>query len=105
MAKPSAPTFDQMQASATQASELIKVLANRNRLLILCQLVESEQPVSVLVQQVGLSQSAVSQHLAKMRDEAIVATRRQGQEIYYRVDNPVVAELLEVLYRYYCGPQ
>ena len=102
MAKSPMPDFAEMQANAAQASELIKMLANRNRLLILCQLLESEQPVSALVEKVGLSQSAVSQHLAKMRDESIVTARRQGQAIYYRVDNPVVVELLEVLYRHYC---
>jgi len=96
------PDFEQMQARADDACGVLKAMSNPCRLLILCQLLSSEQPVSVLIEAVGLSQSAVSQHLAKMRDEGLVSFERRGQEIFYRIDHPFVKDLLAVLYAHYC---
>jgi len=93
----------ELERKASQAASLLKLLANENRLLILCRLVKSrEASVNELAAAVGLSQSALSQHLAKMRDEGLVATRRDAQTIYYRIDNPDAARLLALLKDIYC---
>ncbi len=93
----------EFERKAAQAASLLKLLANENRLLILCRLVQArELSVSELVDAVGLSQSALSQHLAKMREEGLVATRREAQTVYYRIANGDVARLLSVLKDIYC---
>lgn len=86
-----------------EASKLLKLLANEKRLLILCKLSEvDESSVNELSQHIGLSQSALSQHLAKMREQGLVATRRESQSIFYRIDNPDVAQIMETLRVIYC---
>ena len=85
------------QAAAGQASRLLKALSNEKRLMILCRLGEEELPVSALVQASGLSQSALSQHLALLRDEGLVATRREGQSIFYRIADPAVVRVIATL--------
>lgn len=86
-----------------EASKLLKLLANEKRLLILCKLSEVEESsVSDLSQHIGLSQSALSQHLAKMRDQDLVATRREAQTIFYRIDNPAIVKIMETLHSIYC---
>ena len=93
----------EFERKASQAAGLLKLLANENRLLILCRLVQArEASVSELTDAVGLSQSALSQHLAKMRDEGLVATRREAQTVYYRIANPDAARLLSLLKNIYC---
>lgn len=94
-----------MLSAAERASELLKALANRHRLLILCQLVERERSVGELVDFLGVRDSTVSQHLAMLRREGVVATRREGQTIWYSIKSPAARELVEALYRAYCGPQ
>ena len=92
-----------LEAKAADAARLLKMLANENRLLILCRLVQArEVSVGDLTDAVGLSQSALSQHLAKMREEGLVATRREAQTVYYRVANPDAARLLSLLKNIYC---
>jgi DNA-binding transcriptional ArsR family regulator len=77
-------------------------MANAKRLMVLCNLLLGEQSVGQLAQLVDLSQAALSQHLAKMRALNLVATRRDGQTIYYRLASQEVREVLETLYRLYC---
>jgi DNA-binding transcriptional ArsR family regulator len=93
-----------MEARAEDASMLLAAMANPKRLLVLCHLVEGERSVGQLAAMVNLSQAALSQHLAKMRGLRLVATRRDGQTIYYRLASREVRELLETLYRLYCAP-
>jgi DNA-binding transcriptional ArsR family regulator len=93
-----------MEAKAEEAARLLAALANAKRLMALCHLVEGEKSVGDLADRVGLAPSALSQHLARMRDLRLVETRRDGQTIYYRVASAEVAALLETLYRLYCAP-
>ena len=93
----------EFERKASEAASLLKLLANENRLLILCRLVKArEVSVSELADAVGLSQSALSQHLAKMREEGLVDTRREAQTVYYRIANPDAARLLSLLKNIYC---
>ncbi len=86
-----------------EAAGLLKALANEKRLMILCKLLElGEMSVMSLCDEVGLSQSALSQHLAKMRDEKIIDFRRNGQTIYYHVSSPDVNRILKTLKSIYC---
>jgi DNA-binding transcriptional ArsR family regulator len=88
---------------AAEAAALLKLLANENRLLILCRLaLKGEMAVGDLADAVGLSQSALSQHLAKMRDEGLVATRREAQTIFYRIADDNAKRLLMLLKDIYC---
>ena len=88
---------------ATEAAGLLKALANEKRLMILCKLLErGEMSVMSLCDNVGLSQSALSQHLAKMRDVKIINFRRDGQTIYYHVSSPDVNRILKTLKSIYC---
>ena len=88
------------QARAGEAAQLLRALGNERRLMILCQLSDGERSVGELLPAVGLSQSALSQHLAVLREEGIVATRREAQTIRYRIADPsalkVVATLAEI---------
>jgi DNA-binding transcriptional ArsR family regulator len=93
-----------MDAKAEGAARLLATLANPKRLLALCHLIEGEKSVGQLAALVGLSPTALSQHLARMRDLALVETRREGQTIHYRVASPAVRAILETLYRVYCAP-
>ena len=90
---------------AEQAASLLKALANESRLLVLCHLAESgELCVGQLQACVGLSQSALSQHLARLREAKVVKTRRESQTIYYSLANQGVKRLIDVLYELYCRP-
>jgi ArsR family transcriptional regulator len=90
--------------SADRAASLLRTLANERRLMILCQLVEGELSVGALQPRVGLSQSALSQHLALLREEGVVATRREGQSIFYRVADPAALRVLQTLAELFCPP-
>lgn len=87
---------------ARQAATLLRALANPTRLMLLCSLVEGEQSVGELNQRIPMSQSALSQHLARLREEGLVATRRESQTIYYRIADPMVLELIAPLHRRFC---
>lgn len=92
-----------LEEGAANAATLLRALGNRHRLLILCLLIEhGEMPVGGLNQYIELSQSALSQHLAKMREEGLVAYRREAQTLYYRIENPNVAKLVATLKEIYC---
>lgn len=86
-----------LAASAYSAARLLKLLASEQRLLILCRLIGGEASVGDLAGHVGLAQSATSQHLAKMRAEGLVATRRDAQTIFYRLADPAAARVLKTL--------
>ena len=94
----------QMETAADGASELLKALANRHRLMLVCQLIEGERAVGELVEALGIRDSTVSQHLALLRKEGIVGTRREGQTIYYSIGSAAARSIVEALYRYFCSP-
>ena len=91
--------------SAQRASGFLRTLANENRLLILCNLVDSEKSVSELNELLGLHQPTLSQHLARLRADGFVSTRRQGKSIYYSLSNEAVRVVIGVLYELFCAPE
>lgn len=93
-----------MEQTAEKVSELMKVLSNRNRLLILCQLVEGEKSVGELASLLGAREQAISQQLALLRKDGMVAKRRSGQTIFYSLARTDVEKLMEFLYQTYCVP-
>ncbi|MDO9429990.1 MAG: metalloregulator ArsR/SmtB family transcription factor [Phenylobacterium sp.] len=92
------------EASAGEAAKLLRALGNERRLMILCQLTDGERSVGELLPLVGLSQSALSQHLAVLREEAVVATRREGQTIWYRIADPAAMKVMATLAEIFCPP-
>lgn len=94
--------LNQMQEYAQAAAGLLKALANENRLMILCSLIDGEISVGELNARVPLSQSALSQHLASLRDAGLVATRKEAQTVYYRLEGTAAIRVLEVLQSIYC---
>ena len=100
------PDLATFAANATLVADILRTLANERRLMILCKLVEwGEATVGSLAEAVGLSQSALSQHLAKMREEGIVTYRRESQTLWYRIADPRTETLLGHLQRLYCPPE
>lgn len=93
------------EESAGRAATLLRLLGNERRLMVLCQLANGELSVSELQSRVGLSQSALSQHLALLREEGIVATRRESQAIYYRIADPAAMRVIETLAELFCPPE
>jgi ArsR family transcriptional regulator len=93
---------DQFQASAGEAARLLKALSNERRLMILCQLGDGELPAGALQEPLGLSQSALSQHLAVLREAGIVETRREAQTIHYRIADPAAVKVVETLAAIFC---
>lgn len=91
-----------LRAAAGQAVATLKLLANEDRLLLLCQLAEGELSVGDLEARLGIRQPTLSQQLGVLRTEGMVLTRRDGKRIFYRVADPQVLEVLAVLYRLYC---
>ncbi len=94
-----------MQATAAQVSDLMRVLSHESRLLILCHLVEGERSVGELARLLGVREQAMSQQLARLRAEGLVARRREGQTIYYSLDREDVRALISFLYATYCGDE
>jgi ArsR family transcriptional regulator len=93
-------TFEE---NALEVADTLRALANERRLQLLCVLMEQDETnVGTLVSRIGISQSALSQHLAKMRDEGIVAFRRESQTLWYRIADPRIRDLMAELYRLYC---
>lgn len=97
--------LERIQANARRASSLLKAMSNQHRLLILCQLVPGEKCVGELEKIVGLSQSALSQHLARLRRDDLVATRREAQTIHYSLSGDEASAVIETLYSLYCGTE
>jgi ArsR family transcriptional regulator len=94
---------DRMRGAAGAATALLRVLANEDRLLLLCELNQGERCVSELEEQLDIRQPTLSQQLGVLRSEGLVATRRDGKRIYYRVSDPKAVALLQSLYGLYCG--
>ncbi len=99
---PGTSELEIMEGKAEQAARLLAALGQSKRLMALCRLMDTEMSVGALAEAVGLGQSALSQHLARLRDLGIVATRRDGQTIYYRLASPDARRLISVLYDIYC---
>lgn len=91
-----------MQLAANDASELLKALSNRHRLLILCQLIDGEKSVGQLADFLGVRDSTASQHLALLRRDRIISGRRDGQTIWYRIASQPARDIMQVLYAAYC---
>ena len=91
-----------MRQNSDKAANLLKKLANQNRLLILCNLAEGEASVGELHRKLSLSQSALSQHLAVLREQNLVQTRREAQTIYYSLADSDALPIIEALHRIYC---
>ncbi len=91
-----------MRAAASQATALLKALANTDRLLLLCQLTQKEHCVSELEELVGVYQPTLSQQLCVLRDEGLVATRREGKQIYYRIASKEALAVMQTLYEHFC---
>ncbi len=102
-AAPPAPDLQALEASAAAAARLLKLLASEQRLILLCRLSQGESSVGELAQHVGLAQSAASQHLAKLRADGLVATRRDAQTIYYRLDDAAASRVIDLLCDIYGG--
>lgn len=96
-------TFEHMKANACEAEAILKQLANAKRLLILCSLLGGEKCVGELAEMVGLSQSALSQHLARMREAGLVACEKRGLMVFYHISSMEAHALLSTLYLIYCG--
>jgi DNA-binding transcriptional ArsR family regulator len=94
----------ELQSKAETVETLLKSVGNRNRLIVLCELLKGERSVGALQQAIGLSQSALSQHLARLRADGIVATRRESQTIHYSLASEKVSRLIGLLYELYCAP-
>ena len=92
------------ESSAGEAAKLLRALGNERRLMILCQLTEGERSVGELLPLVGLSQSALSQHLAVLREEGLVLTRRDAQTIHYSLAPGPAAAVMHTLHGIYCAP-
>ncbi len=93
------------EESAGRAATLLRLLGNERRLMVLCQLADGELSVSEIRSRVGLSQSALSQHLALLREEGVVATRRESQTIYYRIVDHAAMRIIETLAELFCPPE
>lgn len=107
--KPRAPAnaavldLDWMRSQAAQVVSLLKVIGNPDRLLLLCQMLQGEYSVGELEELLDIQQPTLSQQLGVLRNEGLVATRREGKYIYYRVSHPHVQVVLETLHRLYCA--
>lgn len=93
----------QMQERANEAAELLKAMANPQRLRVLCLLIEREMSVGEINGLIGLSQSALSQHLAVLRDKGLVSTRREAQTVYYSVQDGLVHDIIASLHGAFCA--
>lgn len=91
--------------SAGRAADLLRLLGNEKRLMVLCQLADGEQSVGELQRRIDLSQSALSQHLALLRGHHLVATRREAQTIYYRIVDHAALRVIQTLAELFCPPK
>ncbi len=95
--------LDELRRNAHRASRLLKVLSNERRLLVLCHLSQGEKSVGELERAIGLGQSALSQHLARLRRSSLVRTRRDAQTIYYSLAGDEAVAVMQTLYDLYCA--
>jgi DNA-binding transcriptional ArsR family regulator len=96
------PDLAALERRAAEASEFLKLLANKHRLMILCTLLDGEQSVGQLVRRLGISQPSTSQHLLRLKAEGLIATRRDGAVIFYRLANGQVAPMIATLHGLFC---
>lgn len=96
--------LERFQANAGNAARLLKSLSNEHRLMILCQIGDGERQVADLHLHVGLSQSALSQHLARLREDGLVSARRSGTAVFYRIADPAALRVIGVLAEIFCPP-
>lgn len=94
-----------LEASAEKAAALLRAMSNARRLMILCELAEGERCVGQIHNRAGLSQSALSQHLAVLREQGLVATRRKSQAIFYRIADPAMFRIIDALASNYCAAE
>jgi ArsR family transcriptional regulator len=92
-----------MRENADKACRMMKTLANRDRLLLLCQLSQGEKRVGELEEDTNIQQPTLSQQLAVLREEGVVSTRRDGKHIHYKISSPIAMSVMELLYESYCG--
>ena len=97
--------LDKMKASAGKACQMMKVLSNPDRLMLLCQLSQGEKRVGELEEMLGIVQPTLSQQLTVLREEELVTTRRDGKNIYYQIASPQALAVMNVLFEQFCGPQ
>ena len=95
-------SFSSMSAAAGEAATLLKSLSHEGRLLLLCQLAEGERSVGELTQALDLRQASISQQLARLRAEGVVATRKEGQNVYYRLHDDRARQVIELIHSFYC---
>ena len=96
------PPIGALEAHATMAESFLRSIANRHRLMVLCALLDGEIPAGELSRRLGLSQSNASRHLATLREEGLVASRREATTIYYRIASDRVRTILETLHGMFC---
>jgi len=96
--------LEQMSEAADKASALMRTLGHKGRLMVLCQLASSEKSVGELSDSLGIPQSPLSQHLARMRKEGLVKTRREAQTIFYSLKADDAGKIIQCLYGLYCAP-
>ena len=97
--------LEKMKASAGKACQMMKVLSNPDRLMLLCQLSQGEKRVGELEEILGIVQPTLSQQLTVLREEELVTTRRDGKNIYYQIASPQALAVMNVLFEQFCGPQ
>nr|WP_256663220.1 metalloregulator ArsR/SmtB family transcription factor [Stutzerimonas degradans] len=97
--------IQRLRESAAAAGQLLRTLANPDRLLLLCQLSQGERNVSDMEQLLGIQQPTLSQQLAVLRREGLVETRRDGKQIFYRIASPEALAVIATLYQLYCGSE
>ncbi|MEQ8966209.1 MAG: metalloregulator ArsR/SmtB family transcription factor [Azospirillaceae bacterium] len=95
--------IEAMERNAGEAARLLKAMSNPNRLLVLCRLSQGERSVGELGRELGLSQSALSQHLARLRAEGLVTARRRSQSVFYALSSPDVRLLIDLLEARFCA--
>ena len=91
-----------MEENALNAANFLKGIASQHRLIILCQLVEGEKSVTQLIEATSLSQTSMSQHLSKLKEENIVTFRRDHRTLYYSINNEAILKIIDVLYHEFC---
>jgi ArsR family transcriptional regulator len=94
-----------LRARSHEAAALLRALANPDRLLLLCQIVDAERSVAELGELTGIAQPSLSQQLAVLRGERLVRTRREGKHVLYSVDSPAALAILQTLYGLFCEPE
>ena len=99
----SAADMREMAAAAEHVSALLKTLGHKDRLMVLCHLISGEKSVGELADLLGISQSPLSQHLARMRRESLVKTRREAQTIFYSIDSSEAERLVALMHEMYCS--